>query len=208
MYLQVQTIKDTIMKRIFVLGLFSALFMCANAQEVAVQKTPKPMSELAKPYDESLDGMQQIADAVAKAKAEGKMVMCQVGGNWCKWCLWFADFITTDEDVKAVVDANYEYIHVNFSPKNKNEKAFEFFGNPKLGYPFFVVIDAEGKLEGVYESACLEEGQGYSKEKVIEFFMAHAPKHECCGHHAEGMECAHKAQPEMQCGHCKMHQLK
>ena len=26
------------------------------------------------------------------AKAEGKFGICQVGGNWCPWCLRFADF--------------------------------------------------------------------------------------------------------------------
>jgi len=159
------------MKKILVFILLTFTTVCGFAQETTVvEKTPKPMSQLAKPYDESLDAMVQIKDAVEKASAEGKNVICQVGGNWCKWCLWFADYITTDQDIAKVVADNFVYIHVNFSPKNKNEKAMEFFGNPKLGYPFFVVLNGKGEILKVQESACLEEGQGYNKEKVLAFF--------------------------------------
>ena len=162
------------MKRMFFLGLLVALCVNVKAQDAAVQTAPKPISELARPYNESTDAVAQIADAVAKAKAENKVVMCQVGGNWCKWCLWFADFVTSDADLKAFVEEHFVYIHVNYSPKNKNEKALEMFGNPKLGYPYFVVIDAEGKVVHVQESISLEEGEGYSKAKVLEFFRAYA----------------------------------
>lgn len=134
------------------------------------QKAPKSMAQLAKPYNESLDGMVQIKEAIAKADAEGKNVICQVGGNWCKWCLWFADYITTEEEIAKTVADNFVYIHVNYSPKNKNEEAMKFFGNPKMGYPFFVVINGKGEILTVQESGSLEEGQGYNKEKVLGFF--------------------------------------
>ena len=51
-------------------------------------------SELKKVYDESLNPIEQIDKAVAEAKAESKFVVCQVGGNWCPWCLRFADYMT------------------------------------------------------------------------------------------------------------------
>lgn len=158
------------------------MLICSFAAEGVAQeatgatKTGKPMSQLAKPYDESLDATVQIKEAVAKAGAEGKNVICQVGGNWCKWCLWFADYITTEQDIAKIVSENFVYIHVNYSPKNKNEKAMEFFGNPKLGYPFFVVLNSKDEILKVQESACLEEGQGYDKEKVLAFFNSWLPE--------------------------------
>ena len=42
---------------------------------------------LKKVYDEDINPMEQIDQALVKAKAEGKFVICQVGGNWCPWCL-------------------------------------------------------------------------------------------------------------------------
>jgi len=47
-------------------------------------------------YNEDINPLEQIDQAVFKAKASGKFVVCQVGGNWCPWCLRFADFITND----------------------------------------------------------------------------------------------------------------
>ena len=36
-----------------------------------------------KVYNEDINPIEQIDQAIAKAKSEGKFVICQVGGNWC-----------------------------------------------------------------------------------------------------------------------------
>ena len=38
---------------------------------------------LKKVYNEDINPVEQIEQAVVKAKSEGKFVVCQVGGNWC-----------------------------------------------------------------------------------------------------------------------------
>ncbi|MBP5479704.1 MAG: thioredoxin family protein, partial [Bacteroidaceae bacterium] len=97
----------------------------ASAQETDGNKQE---TRLKKVYDENIDPIQQIENAVAKAKTEQKHVICQVGGNWCPWCLRFADFITNDTDISKVIDTNYIYIHVNYNPRKsegaeKNQQA-------------------------------------------------------------------------------------
>lgn len=72
---------------------------------------------LKKVYNESIDPMTQIDEALVKAKAEGKFVICQVGGNWCPWCLKFADFVEKDTAVNKAVNDSFEYIHVNYNPR-------------------------------------------------------------------------------------------
>ena len=42
-------------------------------------------NSLKKVYNEDINPIEQIDQAVAKAKSEGKFVICQVGGNWCPW---------------------------------------------------------------------------------------------------------------------------
>ena len=54
---------------------------------------------LKKVYNEDINPIEQIDQAIVKAKAEDKHVVCQVGGNWCIWCLRFADFITKDTSI-------------------------------------------------------------------------------------------------------------
>ena len=157
-----------------VFTLFSVLFVLTiNAQG------------LKKVYNEDINPIEQIDQAVAKAKLEGKFVVCQVGGNWCPWCLRFADFITNDTTVSKVIDDNFVYIHVNYNPRKsegetKARQAAELMKRldncGRFGYPVFVVLGEDGKVVHIQDSSFLEEGQGYNKEKVLRFFNNWTPK--------------------------------
>ncbi len=46
----------------------------------------------------------------------------------------------------------------------------------RFGFPVFVVLDKNGKVLHIQDSSFLEEGQGYSKEKVLRFFKSWTPK--------------------------------
>ena len=123
-----------------------------------------------KVYDESLDAMLQIKEATALAQKTNRYVLCQVGGNWCPWCLRFADFAKNDSVIAPLIEKNFVYIHVNYSKSNKNEKAMRFLGNPgRFGYPAFVVLNREGQPIHIQESESLEEGKGYSRQRVEKF---------------------------------------
>ena len=140
---------------------------------------------LQKVYDETIDQNAQIDKALKQAKSEGKFLICQVGGNWCPWCLRFADFITKDAEISKLVGDNFVYIHVDYSPKSfkddparkaRSEKMMKRLGNPgRFGYPVFVVLDAKGKVLHIQDSSFLEEGQGYDKAKVLRFFKNWTP---------------------------------
>jgi len=136
---------------------------------------------LKKVYNEKINPMEQIDEALMNAKAEGKFVVCQVGGNWCPWCLRFADFIAKDTTISTLIEENFEYIHVNYNPRNKEAEAkakpmLKRLNNPsRFGFPVFVVLDTEGRVLHIQDSSFLEEGQGYNKEKVLRFFKNWTP---------------------------------
>ena len=141
-------------------------------------------SNLKKIYDENSDPMAQIDQALSKADKEGKFVICQVGGNWCRWCLMFADFISKDSEITEVIDKNFVYAHVNYNPRERSDEAkmkkaeamLKRLGNPgRFGYPVFVVLNAEGKVLHTQDSSFLEEGNGYNKDKVMRFFTNWTP---------------------------------
>ena len=140
---------------------------------------------LKKVYDEEINQLEQIDEAVAKAKSQEKFVVCQVGGNWCPWCLRFADFITNDTTIRKVIDENFVYIHVNYNPRKSEgeekallaKKTLERLNNPaRFGFPVFVILDEEGKVVHIQDSSFLEEGNGYNQEKVMRFFKNWTPK--------------------------------
>lgn len=142
---------------------------------------------LKKVYDETINPMEQIDKALASAKAAQpeKYVICQVGGNWCPWCLRFADFISRDSDIMKAVNDNFVYIHVNYNPRKSQGEAqlkaaqalMQRLGNPqRFGFPVFVVLGPDGHIIHIQDSSFLEEGQGYNKEKVLRFFNNWTPK--------------------------------
>jgi len=147
--------------------------------------TANAQTELKKVYDETLNPIEQIDQAIAKAGAENKFVVCQVGGNWCPWCLRFADFITNDTTISGFIAENFEYIHVNYNPRQlggeqKAQQAaamMKRLGNPaRFGFPVFVVLDDKGRVLHIQDSSFLEEGKSYNKEKVFRFFKNWTPQ--------------------------------
>lgn len=161
------------MRKVLVVLLTILFSLSANAQ-----------TGLKKVYNEDINPIDQINQAIVKAKSEGKFVICQVGGNWCPWCLRFADFITKDTTINKVIDENFEFIHVNYNPRKSGGEAqqqqavalMKRLNNcGRFGFPVFVVLDEEGKVIHIQDSSFLEEGQGYNQEKVLRFFKNWMP---------------------------------
>jgi len=157
------------------------LALCAAVLAVTAQA----QTALKKVYNEEINPLEQIDQAIGKAKAEGKFVVCQVGGNWCPWCLRFADFISKDTTISKVIDENFEYIHVNYNPRKSESEEKQLQAKAlmerlnncgRFGFPVFVIIDNEGKLIHIQDSSFLEEGQGYNQEKVLRFFQNWTPE--------------------------------
>lgn len=165
------------MKRFLIIAMIAALFSASASAQTGLKKV----------YDEEINQLEQIDKAVAQAKREGKFVICQLGGNWCPWCLKFADYISKDSDITKIINDNFVYIHVNYNPrmaKSKDEavakraaalmKRLDNAG--RFGYPVFIVLDKNGKIIHIQDSGYLEEGEGYNKEKVLRFFKNWTPK--------------------------------
>ena len=129
-----------------------------------------------KPYDPGKDAKQQIADAVVKAKKEGKHVFLQIGGNWCSWCLMMHDFYTTNPKVDSVMQANFVVEMINYSKENRNSDILQKLGFPqRFGFPVIVILDAEGNRLHTQNTVCLEEGRGYSEKRFLEFLKNWSP---------------------------------
>ena len=163
------------MKRNVLTAAFALLFAVTSHAQTGLKHV----------YNEDINPLEQIDQALLKANSEGKFVVCQVGGNWCIWCLRFADFMTKDADISQIVKDNFEFIHVNYNPRKSGgpEKAQQAAALMKrldncgrFGYPVFVVLDDKGRVIHIQDSSFLEENQGYSKEKVLRFFKNWTPK--------------------------------
>lgn len=127
-------------------------------------------------YHPAADAEAEIAAAVKKANTEGKHVMLMLGGNWCRWCRMYEKFRLENAKVDSASNAGFVFLHVNYSKENKNAAVLESLDYPqRFGFPVFVVLDGKGKRLHTQNSAYLEQGEGYSEEKVLEFYSQWSP---------------------------------
>lgn len=121
-------------------------------------------------YNPRADAKADLKNAIAKAKAENKHVLIQVGGNWCSWCIKFHKMATTDAKVDSIIKADYVYLLLNYSPDCKNYDVLKTLQNPqRFGFPVFVILDGNGNLLHTQDSGLLELDKGYDPKKVFTF---------------------------------------
>jgi thioredoxin-related protein len=102
--------------------------------------------------------------------------MIQVGGNRCKWCYRFHDFVAKDTALTRMIDADYVVYHLNWSPENKNLNYLKALGYPqRFGFPVFVILDADGNRLHTQDSGLLEKEKSYDAGKVKSFLEAWSP---------------------------------
>lgn len=152
------------LNNLFILGLF--LFTTGN---VFAQ-------EKFEVYHPDADARQQVDKAIVKAKAEHKNVFLFIGGNWCGWCRKYYKFSKTDFQIDSLMNADFIVEHINFSKENRNLALMQELDFPqRFGFPVFVILDEKGKRIHTQNTGYLEEGEGYSKKKVMEFLQQWSP---------------------------------
>jgi thioredoxin-related protein len=128
-------------------------------------------------YNPEADVSSDISQALIRAKAENKHLFLQVGGNWCSWCLKFHKLCTEDAEINAIMTKGFIPILVNYSKENRNYAMLKKLDYPqRFGFPVFVILDSNGKRIHTQNSGYLEDGDGYSKKKVLDFLSQWSPE--------------------------------
>jgi thiol:disulfide interchange protein len=129
-------------------------------------------AEPAPRFDPQRDAAADVALAVAQARAQGKRVIVDVGGEWCPWCHILDRFLAANDDVRKLRDAHYVWVKVNFSPENRNRELLSKWPRVK-GYPHLFVLDARGDVLHSQDTGLLEAGKDYDRDKMLAFFKEH-----------------------------------
>jgi thiol-disulfide isomerase/thioredoxin len=153
----------------------SAGLLIAGAAEAAPAPTPSIASlaqlstPLPYPYDESADADAQVAAAMAKAKASHKLLLIDLGGNWCGDCRVLAAFMRLPE-IAAFVDAHYVVVPVDVGRENKNLQIPRHWGVTKLeGVPSLLVIDRHGRLVDAGHIAALADARHMTPQGLADW---------------------------------------
>ena len=134
------------------------------------------MSESDKPtgFDPKRDPAADLKAAEAEAQQTHKHILLEAGGDWCIWCAYLDKFFADHRDVDALLTANYVPVKVNWSAENHNSDFFAqyaFVGE----FPFFLVLDENGKLIKAQKTGELEKGRSYDPQKMTAFLNEWKP---------------------------------
>ena len=130
-----------------------------------------------KPYNPNANAKADIDSVLKIAKQQNKHVLLMIGGNWCSWCIKFNKLVMMDAQLDSALNTNYILYHLDYSKENKNKDLLTKYGFPqRFGFPVFIVLDAKGNRIHTQNSSYLEEGKGYGKAKILEFFDNWSPR--------------------------------
>ncbi len=160
------------MKTKFLLLFFMMFFAVANFAGTKDSIQVKSLER--EKFDPNRDAKADIKNAVEKAYAENKNILLDVGGEWCIWCRRLDNFFLENSDLNDFLHKNFIVVKVNFSPENENKEVLSKY--PVIeGYPHFFVLNKKGELIHSQNTGELEEGKGYSKDKIFDFLKNWAP---------------------------------
>jgi thiol-disulfide isomerase/thioredoxin len=124
------------------LGLAASSAFAAPAPKVSITSFGELRTPLPYPYNETANADAAVAAAKAKARREHKLLLIDLGGNWCPDCRILAGTIDLPE-VKAFVDSHYEMVTVDVGRFDRNLQIPAHYGITKRldGVPSVLVVD-------------------------------------------------------------------
>jgi thiol-disulfide isomerase/thioredoxin len=152
----------------------SALGAPGTAPRVGIDSFAQLKTPLPYPYDESAKANADaaVARAKARARAPGKLLLIDLGGNWCGYCRILTATMDRPE-LKAFVDRHYEVVLVDVGHMDKNLQIPGHYGIADRlagGVPALLVVDpkTDKLLDGGHISA-LEDARHMTPQALADW---------------------------------------
>jgi thioredoxin 1 len=126
-------------------------------------------------YAPGIDAHAEIKQALALAAKQHKNVLIVFGANWCYDC-HVLDLAFHRSDVEAVLQKNYEVVHVDVGEGDKNRDLMQQYQVPmKKGIPALAVLDNTGNLLYSQQGGEFEKARALAPEDVLAFLNKWKP---------------------------------
>ena len=128
------------------LGLVASLFMAgssqaASAPRLAISSFAQLPQPLPLPYDESANAQRDIAAGKARALKTHRLLLIDLGGNWCGDCRVLAGTMALP-DLDSFVRRHFEVVTVDVGRFSKNLDIPAAYGIARpAGVPALLIID-------------------------------------------------------------------
>lgn len=143
----------------------------ATPPRVGITSFEQLAKPLPLPYDEQANADAQVAAAKARAKARRKLLLIDLGGNWCLDCRLLAGTMDTGT-LKAFVDKHYEVVTVDIGRFDKNLQVPAHYGITKRleGVPSLLIVDPRtDKLINAGRTAALADARSMSPQGLADW---------------------------------------
>ncbi len=155
----------------------AALAVAAPAPHVGIASFAQLPTPLPYPYDEHADADAAVAAALAKAKAQHKLLLIDLGGNWCGDCRVLAGTMALPE-VRAFVGAHYAVAMVDVGQFDKNLQIPARYGiKTRLeGVPSLLIVDPRtGRLVDAGHVAALADARHMDPQSLADWLAKWTP---------------------------------
>ncbi len=158
---------------LLLLAIPASIVVAATSSAPQVSATMADLAQpLPLPYDTTADGAAQVAAAKARARASHKLLLIDLGGNWCPDCRVLAGVVALP-GVKAFVDRHYEVVAVDIGRRDKNLGIAEHYGADIKGVPAVLIVDPQTdrlKNEGHY--AALSDARHMTPQALADWLAS------------------------------------
>ncbi len=135
----------------------------------------QPLSTNKEIYIPGLNAHAEIAQVLKRASQQHKRVLVVFGANWCFDC-HVLDLAFHRPDVEAVLNPNFEVVHVDVGQYDKNLDIMQqYHVPPAKGIPAIAVLDSDGKLLYSQRSGEFEKTSILGPEDLLAFLNKWKP---------------------------------
>ena len=123
-----------------------------------------------KPYNESANPKDDIAQAVTAAKAQNVPVVLVFGANWCPDCRGLSEMLEKSASAPKFAQ-DFKIVKINVGNFDTNLDVTKAYGNPiEIGIPGAAFLSSDGKLLNVAKAGELSKAQQQGDAAVYDFF--------------------------------------
>ena len=155
-----------------VIGAIATALVLAAAPAAADNAAPAavPGHPEARPFGDPDRAGRDVADALARARANGHRVLLVFGANWCHDSRALAGWFATPR-FAAMLSPRYEIVWIDVGQKDRNLDLARRFGLDGIkGTPTVLMLDSAGKPLNLADAPRWHDASTRSEDKIYRYF--------------------------------------
>jgi thiol:disulfide interchange protein len=161
---------------LFTLAAALATLCAAAPSHAQAQQAPQPAQRL---YDPNADARADVNAALARARADHKLVLLDFGADWCVDC-WILERLFQQPQVQLYLEQHFHVVRIDVGQFDHNLPIANKYGSPiEGGVPAVVVLAPTGAVLATTRDGSMEAARRITPADLrqrLEQWVALAPR--------------------------------